>query len=69
MQFLEIFNLLILLLLSSFTFFLVKDLIIKGEQETTIRSLIGVCLSIDIIEVIQRSLSERVVIRVNLVRP
>ena len=69
MQFLEIFNLLILLLLSSFTFFLVKHLIIKGEQETTIRSLIGVCLSIDIIEVIPRSVSVHGFIRMNLVRP
>jgi hypothetical protein len=47
----------------------VKHLIIKRELETVIWSLIGVCLSIDIIEVIPRSLIVHVFIRMNLLRP
>ena len=69
MQFICIINLLILFLHPFFTTFVIEHLIIECELHTIIRALIGVCLSIDIIEVIQRSLSERVVIRVNLVRP
>ena len=66
----DIINFLILLLLSSFTFFVVKHLIIKRELETILRSLISVCYSINIIEVIPRSrIFVHTFIRMNLVRP
>jgi hypothetical protein len=66
---LQIIDLLIMLLLSSTIFFVIKHLIIKCELKTMIRSIIGVCFSIDIIEVIPRSNSVHVFIRMNLERP
>ena len=68
MQLVEIFSLLILLLISSFTFFVIICLIIKSKLETISGSLI-VCLSIDVIEIIPGYVSMQHLIRMHLMRP